>query len=249
MKFLLRWFLKPHFLGMVLHSNLAAESMMKVGIPKEKLVVLHNGFDSRDMEPVLSKSDARAALGLEPNELYAVYTGNMQKGKGMGSLVEIGALMPKGKIVLVGGTAEDIERLKLEANEKGAENIIFTGRQPIAKVSQYLYAADILLIPPVSGPLHKVGRTVLPFKIFPYLAAGRPIFAPDLADMRELLEHNQNAILVKPDDSTASAAALNHLIQDVNLREKLGKAAGESAKDLTWENRAKKFIKWLKSVI
>lgn len=248
MKFLLRWFLKPHFLGMVLHSNFAADSMLKVGIPKEKLVVLHNGFDSRDMEPVLSKEAARKSLGLEVNDLYAVYTGNMQKGKGMGSLVSIAALMPKGKIIFVGGTAEDLERLKQEAKEKGAENIIFTGRQPIAKVSEYLYASDVLLIPPVSGPLHKVGRTVLPFKIFPYLAAARPIFAPDLADMRELLVDNENAILVEPDNTATSAKALNELMNDEKLMNRLGKAAGESAKDLTWENRAKKFMKWLKTV-
>ena len=95
---------------------------------------------------------------------------------------------------MVGGKEEDLERLKIYGKEIGIkDNVIFTGRQPIAVVSEYLYAADVLIIPPVSAPLEKFGRTVLPFKIFPYLAAGRSIVAPDLADMRELLKHEKNA--------------------------------------------------------
>ena len=250
MKWLAKKSNKDSFVGMVLHSQVSADSMEKVGFPKEKLFVLHNGYDPVDMQPVLNKKNARKKLSLKEEEKYIVYTGNMQKNKCIEILLEIAVHLPEVKFLLVGGKNEDLERLKIYGEKIGIKNnLIFTGRQPIAVVSEYLYAADILIIPPVSAPLEKFGRTVLPFKIFPYLAAGRPIIAPDLADMRELLNHEENAILVKPDNAEQNARAIKNLLQDNILQEKISKNAGATSASLTWLERGRKFKKWLEGGI
>lgn len=233
------------FTGMILHSNVAAESMLRAGFPKEKLLVLHNGYDNSDMLPVLSKAEARRSLGLDEEKKYVVYTGNMQKNKCIESVVDIAAHLPEVIFLLVGGTPEDIERLSAYAVSKSAENVIMPGRQPIAAVSKYLYASDILIIPPVSAPLEKYGKTVLPFKLFPYLAAGRSIVAPDQPDMRELLIHQKNALLLEPDNACENARVLGELLENDALQNKLSENAAELAKSLTWEERANKFKRWL----
>lgn len=233
------------FTGMVLHSNVAAESMLRAGFPKEKLLVLHNGYDNSDMLPILTRADARQSLGLAAQKKYVVYTGNMQKNKCIESLVDIAACLPEVNFLLVGGTPEDIQRLSEYAASKGAGNVMMPGRQPIAAVSQYLYASDVLIIPPVSAPLEKYGKTVLPFKIFPYLAAGRSIAAPDQPDMRELLVHRQNAILLEPDNASQNAKAIGELLDNEVLQKTLSENAAELAKSLTWEERANKFKRWL----
>ncbi|MEZ4958034.1 MAG: glycosyltransferase [Saprospiraceae bacterium] len=234
------------FIGMVLHSQVSADSMEKVGFPKEKLFVLHNGYDPTDMQPVLTKKIAREKLGLSPSEQYIVYTGNMQKNKCIEVLLDIAIYLPKVKFLLVGGREEDLERLKMYGQEIGLQgNVIFTGRQPISVVSEYLYAADVLIIPPVSAPLEKFGRTVLPFKIFPYLAAGRPIVAPDLADMRELLQHQKNAILVKPDNPEQNAESIDRLLKNKELQQSLAENAANLSASLTWLERGRKFKKWI----
>ena len=87
---------------------------------------------------------------------------------------------------------------------------------------------------------------VLPFKLFPYLAAGRPIVAPDLADMRELIRHEENGILVTPDDAAQNAAAIRVLFLDEKMQERLAENAAETSQSLTWETRAEKFRNWLK---
>ncbi len=246
MKWLSRKTKNPSFVGMVLHSKVAADSMENSGIPKNKLFVLHNGYDQKDMQPILSKNEARIKLGLSKNEKYIVYTGNMQKNKCIEILLDIAARLPEYKFLLVGGRDEDLERLKnYEKSIGNKANVIYTGRQPIGVVSEYLYAADALIIPPVSAPLEKYGRTVLPFKIFPYLAAGRAIIAPDLADMRELLQHNINAILVQPDDPEQQALAINELLLDNELQNKLIKGALNTSSSLTWLERGKKFKNWI----
>jgi glycosyltransferase involved in cell wall biosynthesis len=245
----MRWLAKKSrgktFAGMVLHSNVAAGSMLRVGFPMEKLLVLHNGYDNSDMQPVLTKTEARKKLGLDETAQYVVYTGNMQKNKCIESLIDIAGLLPGVNFMLVGGTPEDVERLNAYAETNAVKNIQLPGRQPIAAVSEYLYAADILIIPPVSAPLEKFGKTVLPFKLFPYLAAGRAIVAPDQPDMRELLVHNHNAILLEPDNTRQNADELKKLLSDVPFQQKLSANAAELSKSLTWEERANKFKNWL----
>ncbi|MEO1261131.1 MAG: glycosyltransferase [Bacteroidota bacterium] len=237
---------KKNFIGMVLHSKVSADSMQKAGFPKEKLFVLHNGYDPSDMQPVLSKKAAREKLNLSQNEKYVVYAGNMQKNKCVEILLDIAKKIPDVKFLLVGGKEEDLDRLRIYTKENNiGDNALIAGRQPISVVSEYLYAADILIIPPVSAPLEKFGRTVLPFKIFPYLAAARPIVAPDLADMRELLIHEKNAMLVEPDNTVHHAETISRILKDEVLQESLSENAAQSAASLTWLARARKFKHWI----
>ena len=57
------------------------------------------------------------------------------------------------------------------------------------QLSHFLFAADILMIP--EPKVKTVGNTVLPMKLFQYLAAGRAIYAPDAPDTAELLTHGK----------------------------------------------------------
>jgi glycosyltransferase involved in cell wall biosynthesis len=115
-------------------------------------------------------------------------------------------------------------------------------------VSTYLFAGDLLIIPPVSAPLEKFGRTVLPFKIFPYLAAGRVIIAPNLADMKELLVHEKNAILVEPDNPSQNAEAIRDTLSDPIFCKKIGEESRETSMSLTWKARGLKFKKWFEGL-
>ncbi len=231
--------------GMVLHSEMAAQSMESVGIPREKMLVLHNGFDLADMEPRLSRQEARRKLGLDPNAKMAVYVGNMQEGKGVESLIEMASQLPDQQFMLVGGTADDLQRLNAFADERRVRNVHLPGWQPIQQVASYLYTADVLLIPCTAAPLLEHGRTVLPFKVFPYLASGRPILAANTPDIQEVLKHRVNSLLVEPDNLKASTAALKLLFDDDQLRERLAVNALENSRQLTWEHRAERFKAWL----
>jgi glycosyltransferase involved in cell wall biosynthesis len=236
---------KPAFLGMILHSRLSFDSMRRAGFPAEKLAVFHNGFDYADMQPMLTKAEAREKLGWEKGKRYVVYTGNLQINKGIESVIDIAGKMPAVKFMLAGGIPDDIKRLQNYAEQHSVGNVIFTGFQPIKEVSCYLYAADALIIPPVSAPLEKYGRTVLPFKTFLYLAAGRPVLAPLQSDLTEVLEDGYNALLVEPDNLEAAEAALTALFANPAMHLRISENAAASVSDLTWDARAKKIIHWL----
>ena len=78
-----------------------------------------------------------------------------------------------------------------------------------------------------------------PLKVFSYMAAGKPILCSDLPVLREVIEDGRNGILVPPDDPDAWAIALQRLLGDPALREKLGSTArADFLAHHTWSQRA-----------
>jgi glycosyltransferase involved in cell wall biosynthesis len=137
----------------------------------------------------------------------------------------------------------------IERLGKAHRNVEFVPWQPFDRVVQYLFAADILLVPPSNVPHKLVGNTVLPMKLFLYLAAGRPVFAADTPDNRELLCDEgelANAVLVPPGDPESASSALRALCQDEPRRRRLGEAALRASVGLTWDHRAEEIERFLR---
>ena len=110
--------------------------------------------------------------------------------------------------------------------------------QKFSELAPYLYAADVLIIPPSLEPLQRHGNTVLPIKLFLYLAAGRVVLAPEAPDTAELLKDGVNAALVPPGDLEALLTTLRRITSDTALAERLSAGATEAAQGLTWDSRA-----------
>jgi glycosyltransferase involved in cell wall biosynthesis len=234
----------PRFVGLITHSHYAAESLCRSGFPADRVLVAHCGFDPADMEPRLSREAARAAIGRPTGGRLVVYAGNLEPIQDIESILEVASLLPEVDFLLVGGHPGDVSRLTAHADRVGAGNVALAGHRPVAEVARYLYAADVLVIPPSSRPLRVHHRTVLPLKTFSYLAAGRPILAPDLPDSGELLTA-QNALLVKPDDPVGTARALRALLDDPPRADRLAAAARDTSQRLTWDARAERIRDWL----
>jgi glycosyltransferase involved in cell wall biosynthesis len=156
------------------------------------------------------------------------------------------AAIPHARLVIVGVDPQGTERGWVErlAQRAGASNILLRPRVPLADVAPYLYAADCLVIPPTGDPLHRFVRTVLPLKVFSYLAAGRPILAPRLPDIEEVLTDGETARLVPP-DSAAAARALAEVLADGAMQERLGRNALSLSVGYTWSHRAETITRFL----
>jgi len=213
-RFFARFARKKRFLGMIAHSNLAGDSIIKAGFPKEKIKTFYNGYDPQDVSTDTDKKGARKRLGIAKKAQLIVYSGNMQRNKRIESIIDIAALLPKKTFYLVGGISTHIEPLRAYTEQKGVKNVFFTGHVEIAELAYYLQAADVLIIPPTAIPLKQFGRTVLPIKTFVYLAADRPILAGALPDVSEVLQNEKNALLVEPDNAEKTANTLTECSGD-----------------------------------
>lgn len=239
---LVRWLMRsPRFVAGILHSDLARQAYLGIGVPEERLLVAHNGFEPSRMEPVMNRRDARRALDLEPDQPTVVYAGRISGDKGLDVVLEMARRCPRVHFLLVGSTSRD----PFEEECRAVPNVDLVPWQPFDRLSAWLYAADVLLVPPSVHPLVEKGHTVLPMKLFAYLAAGRPILAGASPDVRELLVDGENAVLVPPNDPEAAATALNNLLRDGELKIRLVAGATRTAGCLTWEARARRIHEFI----
>jgi len=82
-----------------------------------------------------------------------------------------------------------------------------------------------------------------PLKIFEYMAAGKAMLCSDLPVLREVLIHEQTALLCDPENPEGWVRALKRLRDDVDLRKRLGKTARrEFMAKYTWKTRAESIL-------
>ena len=240
---LLRWWLRSdRCVGVVLHSDHARQSYLAVGVTEHKLMTLHNGYDPKKLEPQRTTAQARVELGLDPRGPLVVYAGHINERKGLDVALQMARLLPEVTFLLVGSTGEGV----IERAARQLSNVKVVPRQPFDRVVVYLYAADVLLIPPSLTPLERYGTTVLPMKLFGYLAVGRPVLAPDAPDTAELLGPH-NCVRVPPGDAAAAAGALVALLRDPSRAQRLAGEGQRTVSALTWDARAERLERFLRA--
>lgn len=233
--------------GVITHSRLAADAFEAAGVARDRVLVAHNGHAPSLMEPVCDRPAARTRLGLPLDRPLVVYTGHVGPTKGTDALVALAASLPEVTVVIVGVESDSSEGtwVRAQAAAAGALNLLLLPRVELAAVAVYLYAADCLVVPPTDEPLQRYGRTVLPMKLFSYMAAARPILAPDLPDVREVLTDGKDARLVRPGDPAAAAAAVRALLAEPAEAERLAQQAQRAAQQYTWAARAERVTTWM----
>jgi glycosyltransferase involved in cell wall biosynthesis len=228
-------------LGVILHSRHAAEAYARARVAGDRLLVAHNGSEAARLGEPMTRAAARERLGLPVDRAIAAYSGRIGGDKALDRIAEIARLRPEVLFLLVG---DDGSREAARAAPKG-DNIRLVPWQEHKTLGPWLWAADVLLVPPSRAPLDKFGNCVLPIKLFTYLAAGRPILAPDAPDTRELLSDGETALLVEPDRGEAAAQALDRLLGEPGLAARLSANALALAEELTWDRRAQAIAAFL----
>lgn len=228
-------------LGLILHSHYAAEAYCRAGVSDEKILVAHNGANPHLSESGSGKGEARALLGLPVGRPIALYAGRINEEKGLDQILAVAALRPDILFLMVGSEGQGA--IETEAGRRA--NVRIVPWQEPAALPLWLHAADILLVPPSRAPLDQFRNCVLPIKLFSYLAAGRPILAPQAPDTAELLVDGGNGLLVPPGEPETAARALDRMLGDSKLADRLSAGALASARDLTWDRRAERIESFL----
>lgn len=233
---LYRLFSNRRFLVNICHSDYTRDKYLALGIPADKLRRVHNGFEPGRLGSPVPLEEAKRRIGVPAGRKTVVYTGRINHKKGLDLVVAAAKRAPEVLFILVGSYGEGpIERLA-----RGVENIRIVPYQTADALADYVFAADIVLIPPSWQPLAKFGSTVLPLKLFFYMSSGRPILAGDTPDVREVLRNGENAYLCQPDDPEALAAAVRALLDDPALADRLAATALADSTDYSWAARARK---------
>jgi glycosyltransferase involved in cell wall biosynthesis len=167
------------------------------------------------------------------------YAGHLYPWKGVDVLIEAIARVAGVSALIVGGHDVEGDRARLEALAERLgvrDRVKFTGHVDPGEVRAFLEQATILALP--NPPSAVSTHFTSPLKLFEYMATGRPIVASDLPAIREVLRHEQNALLVPPGDATGLARGIQRLMGDRELAARLARQALSDVDDYTWDRRA-----------
>jgi len=226
-------------------TGVLRDMLVDMGVERERLFVTPNGvhlaqYDYPDR--AAAADAARRALGLAepgPGELVLGFVGYYRTWHRLD--VVLACLrepeLAGARLVLVGeGPAR--EELEAAARELGvADRLHFAGRRPHGEIPALLPAFDVALVPAINP-------YASPLKLHEYMAASLPTIAPDQPNLREVLAHRRDALLVEPGDRDAMGAALLELARDTGLRARLGAAARATVEreELTWIGNARRVL-------
>ena len=227
---------RRNFLINICHSEYTRGKYLNLGIPAGKLRCIHNGFEPQRLLRPLAVEAAKRAIGLPEGTSPVIYTGRLNHKKGLDLVIEAARRLPELLFILVGSYGEGA----VETMALALTNVRIVRWQAPELLAAYLHAADVLLIPPSWKPLATFGSTVLPLKLFFYMASGRPILAGTTPDVQEVLRHDDNAFLCTPDCPASLVDGISILMHDAKLSERLAAKALADSRDFTWEARARK---------
>lgn len=215
-------------------------------ISEEKITVEQNAVSLEEFGRAINREEARKILRLPIETRLVCYVGALRTmGMEKGIEILLGAVKSVAdcKLLVVGGSAEDVEFYKKVASERGVlERTIFTGYVAHRKVPLYLSASDVLVAPFPKNDHYEFYMS--PMKIFEYMASDRPVVATDLESIREILD-NDKAVFVKPDDQISLERGINRLLSEEQFGKQIAERAYEKVLQYTWEKRAERILKFL----
>lgn len=227
--------------GIFCISGALAEDYRGEGAPRERLHVLPDGVDLERFAAPLTVREARQRLGLPMDVPIICHSGHLYPGRGGEETIEALVGLPQALLVMVGGRAEDIARLRTKGNGLGlGERLLFIGQVPNNEVPAYLWAADVLVMPYTSRT--PTVRYMSPLKMFEYMAAGRPIVATDFPVVREILREGETAVLVEPDSVQALREGILELLSDSARSKSLASRCLEQVREYSWTRRAQRIL-------
>jgi glycosyltransferase involved in cell wall biosynthesis len=135
----------------------------------------------------------------------------------------------------------DIAELAVRARKLGvSERVDLRGHVPYERIPQILSSASVALLPLPDEPVARLFTS--PLKLFDYMAAGVPIVASDLPALREVLRHEENALLARAGDPDAFADAVGRLLADPVLAGRIGRQAQLDVRQYGWDSRARAIL-------
>jgi glycosyltransferase involved in cell wall biosynthesis len=193
------------------------------GVPAERVTVIPNA--APPLPPLPSREEARAHLGLERPTL--AFAGRITRQKALGT--GLAALERVADVdLLVAGDGPDLDAVRHAASERGLDGRVrFLGPLDREGVLAVFRAADAALL---TSTWENFPHTVVEA-----LAVGTPVVATSVGGVPELVRDGENGLLAAPGDADAIAAAIQRVVEDPALRDRLAAAAAPSVAELAPE--------------
>ena len=226
------WFLRSYLFkkaDIIVVISKAARKTILDYFPQKRVELVYSGVN---LDEFISRNFDREYLkkkfDIKFNQPLVIYIGTLQSRKRPDVFIEIARRYQKANFLMVGrGDQKFLEAAKDLLNLKYIEKM---ERDDIAKL---FASADVLLFPSINEPYGLV--------IVEAMASGMPVIVSASGAFPELVKDGEDGFLIPVAENEIDhfIFALDKIIDNKNLWEKLSQHAVRNVKRFSWENTAK----------
>ncbi len=189
----------------------------------ESIVSVPTGIDLARFAPA-DRAQAKARLGLDPAHAHVGIVATLRSWKGHRYLLEaFTGVEHKNARLLIVGDGPGWVNLKQQVARLGLEKRVFMpGNQ--ADVVPWLQALDVFALP-------SYANEGVPQALMQAMAVGVAVISTPVGSIDELVRHDETGLMVPPRDADALRAAIQCLLGEPALGERLVQAARARVRD------------------
>lgn len=214
-------------------SSVARDSLVRNGIPENKIFINPLGVDLRAFYPG-KKTD---------NVFRVIQVGNITLGKGVLTLIDAfkRANVPNSELWFVGGGLSAYG-LQDKINELSSPNIIFHPPVPQAQLQEYYARSSVAVLASVADGFGMVVPQAM--------ACGLPIIVTENVGAKDLITNGINGFIVPIASPDMIAEKLKSLAANPDLCKKIGEAAKDSVtKGFSWESYGYRLTNFIRAQV
>jgi glycosyltransferase involved in cell wall biosynthesis len=227
-----------HADAVVVYGEHTRQYLIGEGVTPERIFVAAHAVDNDVYNRTVTqgeKTALRRHLGLAANQKVVLFLGRLEKVKGLPYLLNaFAALQQEDSVLVLAGTGSRQAYLAQLAQELGiAERVRFVGYVPADKAVAYYSLAWLLVLPSITLVKSKELWGLVVNEAF---NQGAPVITSDAvgAAAGGLVQDGINGLIVPERDSQALANAMQRILDDEELRQRLSQAARQRVSG--WDN-------------
>jgi glycosyltransferase involved in cell wall biosynthesis len=199
-----------------------AEEVVRFGCPLEKIRLVPNAVDTERFKPCEEREDN-----------LVVWAGRFVPEKGLEYLVEAAKIVSDKfedvRFLLVGDGPLKARIMKLAYDLDLLDRVVFfAGPLSRDEVAEVLGKAAVFVFPSL--------KEGLPLSVLEAMACGLPVVGSNISGIDEIIIDRRNGFLVPPKNPQALAEAALTLLNDENLRKRIGlNARQQMMKEHSWD--------------
>lgn len=183
---------------------------------------------------------------INPNDFVLLFIGSLIRSKGVFELAEAFYHLTKRynnvRLFLVGIGTDEKDLRGLFTSYGIADKVFFVGPVPHNEIPNWLSFSDVLVLPTLYEGLPNV--------VLESMACERPVVATKVGGIPEAVEDGESGILVEKGDVNGLIQAIVTLIENPDLRLKMGQAGRKIVEErFSWDISTNKLIKVYEEVI
>ena len=198
---------------------LARFTVERVGLPADKVEVVHYGLD--ELPPAWGETPD---LGLADDARVLLSVCRLTEQKGLDVAVRalraVRQRHPDTVLLVLGEGPERATLERLAADLEVADAVLLPGR--VGDVGMLLRRAELLV--------HPVRWEGFGLAVLEAMVAGLPIVASDVSSIPEIVQDGETGLLVPPDDPAALADAISSVLDDEGRAVAYGRSGRERAR-------------------